>query len=153
MNDQLGLLLRGEGLGQNGWSGWFRGPLKELSNLSASWTILRVVIITTYKMRVSRFALIPIVNRWGFGSLCLRSIFVLLIHTLNLSGFVFTGWGRLNRIYLRSLSSGGGGGGGRRQSILNIRRSGLGVVARGRMWLGMESANHTIGCMRSNRSS
>jgi hypothetical protein len=90
MNDQLGLLLRGEGLGQNNWSGWFRGPLKELSNLGASWKILHVVIITTDKTRVSRFALIPIVNRWSFGSLCLRSVFVLLILTLSFSGFVLT---------------------------------------------------------------
>jgi hypothetical protein len=125
MNDQLGLLLRGEGLGQNGWSGWFQGPLKELSNLGMSWKILRVVIITTYKTTVSRFVLIPIINRWSFGSLYLRSIFVLLILTLSLSGFVFIDRGRLNRIYLRSLA----GGRGRRQRILNIRRNGFGVVA------------------------
>jgi hypothetical protein len=71
MNDQLGLLLSREGLGQNDHSGWFWGPLKELSNLGALWTILHVVIITTDKKRVSRFALIPIVNRWSFGSLFL----------------------------------------------------------------------------------
>jgi hypothetical protein len=84
-----------------------------------SWTIFHVVIITTDKTRVSRFALIPIVNRCSFGFLYLRSIFVLLILTSSLFGFVFTGWGRLNCIYLRSLV----GGRGRRQSILNIRRS------------------------------
>jgi hypothetical protein len=125
MNDQLGLLLRGEGLEQNGRSGWFQGPLKELSNLGTSWTILRVVVITTNKTRVLRFALIPIINGWSFGFLYLRSIFFLLILTLSLSRFFFTGWGRLNHIYLRSLADGRG----RRWSILNIRRSGFGVVA------------------------
>ena len=90
MNDQLGLLLRGEGLGQNGRSRWFRGSLKELSDLDASWTILRVVIITIDKARVSWFALIPIVNRGSFGFLCLRIIFSLLILTSPLFRFVFT---------------------------------------------------------------
>jgi hypothetical protein len=93
MNNQLRLLLRGEGLGQNGRSGWFQGPLKELSNLDALWKILHVVVITIDKKKVSGFALIPIVNKWSFGFLCLQSIFVLLILTLSLSGFVFTGWG------------------------------------------------------------
>jgi hypothetical protein len=119
MNDQLSLLLRWEGLGQNSQSKWFWSSLKELSDLGTSWKILRVVIITTDKTRVSRFVLIPIINRGSFGSLCLRSIFVVLILTPSLFGFVFTGWGRLNCIYLRSLVSGRG----RRWSILNIRRS------------------------------
>jgi hypothetical protein len=69
MNDQLSLLLRREGLGQNGQSRWFSISLKDLSDLGTSWTILRVVIITTDKTKVSRFALIPIVNKWSFGSL------------------------------------------------------------------------------------
>jgi hypothetical protein len=125
MNDQLSLLLRWEGLGQNGQSRWFWSSLKELSDLGTSWTILRVVIITTEKTRVSWFALIPIVNRGSFGSLCLRSIFVLLILTSPLFRFVFTGWGRLDCIYLISLV----GGRGRRWSILNIRRSRFGVCA------------------------
>jgi hypothetical protein len=125
MNDQLSMLLRREGLGQNGRSRWFWGSLKELSDLDVSRTILCVVIITTDKTRVSRFAIIPIVNRWSFGSLYLRSIFFLLILTPSLFGFVFTGWGRLNFIYLRSLA----GGRGRRRSILNIRRSRFGVGA------------------------
>jgi hypothetical protein len=87
MDDQLGLLLRGEGLGHDNQSGWFGGSLKELSNLGASWTILRVVIITIDKTRVSGFAFIPIVNKWSFGSLYLRSIFFLLILTPSLFGF------------------------------------------------------------------
>jgi hypothetical protein len=90
MNDQLSLLLRQEGLGQNGRRRWFWGSLKELSDLEASWKILCVVTITTDKTRVSRFVLIPIVNRLSFGSLCLRSIFFLLILTPSLFGFVFT---------------------------------------------------------------
>jgi hypothetical protein len=151
MNDQLGLLLRREGLRQYDWSGWFRVPLKELSDLDSSWTILGVVIITTNKTRASGFALIPIVNRWCFGFLSLQIIFVLLVLTLSFSGFVFTGGGRLNNIYLRSLA----GGRGRRRRILNIRRNGFGVVSRGLdgMRLGMESANHTVCCMRSSGSS
>jgi hypothetical protein len=125
--------------------------LKELSNLGSSWTILSVVIITTYKTRVSGFALIPIVNRWCFGFLKLWIIFILLVLTLSIFGFIFAGGGRLNRVYLRSLV----GGRGRRWSILNIRRNGFGVVSIGLdgMRLGMESANHTISCMRSRRSS
>jgi hypothetical protein len=83
MNDQLGLLLRREGLQQHGWSGKFQGPLKELSNLGSSWTILSVVIITIDKTRVSRLALIPIINRWCFGFLSLRIIFILLVLTLS----------------------------------------------------------------------
>jgi hypothetical protein len=65
--------------------------------------------------------------------------------------FFFSGRGRLNRIYLISLA----GGRGRRWSILNIRRNGVGVVARGLdgMMLGMESANHIVSCMRSRMSS
>jgi hypothetical protein len=123
MKDQLILLLRWEGLGQNNWSRWFWSSLKELSDLGVSWTILHVVIITTDKTRVSRFVLIPIVNRGSFGSLYLRSIFVLLILTPSLFGFVFTSWGRLNCIYLRSLANGRG----KRRRILNIRRSRFGV--------------------------
>jgi hypothetical protein len=125
MNDQLSLLLRREGLGQNGRSRWFWSSLKEVSDLGASWTILRVVIITIDKTRVSWFALIPIINMGSFGSLCLRSIFVLLILTPSVFGFVFIDWGILNDIYLRSLA----GGRGRRRSILNIRRSKFGVGA------------------------
>jgi hypothetical protein len=87
MNDQLSLLLRWEGLGQNDQSRGFWGSLKELSDIGVSWTILRVVIITTDKTRVARFVLISTVNRWSFGSLCLRSIFVLLILTPSLFGF------------------------------------------------------------------
>jgi hypothetical protein len=83
MNDQLGLLLRREGLRQHNQSGRFLGPLKELGNLGSSWTILSVVIITTDKTRVLRFELIPIVNRWGFGFLSLRIIFILLVLTLS----------------------------------------------------------------------
>jgi hypothetical protein len=75
MNDQLSLLLRREGLGQNGQSRWFWSSLKELSDLGASWTILRVVIITTDKTRVSRFALIPIINRGSFGFALLEKYF------------------------------------------------------------------------------
>jgi hypothetical protein len=116
MYDQLSLLLRWEGFGTKQME-------KELSDLGTSWIILCVVIITIYKTRVSWFALIPIINRGSFGSLCLRSIFFLLILTPSLLGFVFTGWGRLNCIYLRSLASGRG----RRKSILNIRRSRFGV--------------------------
>jgi hypothetical protein len=124
MNDQLNLWLRREGLGQNDRSRWFWSPLKELSDLSVSWTILHVVIITIDKTRVLRFALIPIVNRCSFGSLCLRSIFVLIL-TPSLFRFLFTVWGRLNCFYLRSLF----GGRGRRRSILNIRsRFGVGGV-------------------------
>jgi hypothetical protein len=108
------------------------------------------VIITTDKTRVSGFALIPIINRWCFGFLSLWIIFILLGLTLSFFGFFFSDGGRLNGIYLRSLA----GGRGRRGSILNIRRNGFGVVARGLdgMRLGMEGANQTINCMRSNRS-
>jgi hypothetical protein len=125
MDDQLSLLLRREGLGKNGWRRWFWSSLKELSDLSMSWTILRVVIITTDKARVSWFALILIINRGSFVLLCLRIIFALLILTSPHFRFVFTSWGRLDCIYLRSLA----GGRGRRQSILNIRRSRFGVCS------------------------
>jgi hypothetical protein len=124
VNDQLSLLLRREGLGQDSRCRWFWSSLKELSDLGTSWTILRVVIITTDKARVSWFALIPIINRGSFGLLCLRIIFSLLILASPLFRFVFTGWGRLDDIYLRSLA----GGSGRRRSILNIRRSRFRVV-------------------------
>ena len=151
MNDQLSLLLRREGLGKDCRCRWFRSSLKELSDLGTSWTILRVVIITTDKARISGFALIPVLNNSSFRFLYLIIIFSLLILTSPLFRFVFTSWGRLDRIYLRSLASGRG----RRQSILNIRRNGFGVVAKGldRMRLGMESANHIVSCMRSSRSS
>jgi hypothetical protein len=119
MNDQLSLLLRREGLGQDSRCRWFRGSLKELSDLGTSWTILRVVIITTDKARVSGFVLIPVINRSSFRLLCLSIIFSLLILTSPLFRFVFTNWGRLDNIYLRSFV----GGSGRRRSILNIRRS------------------------------
>jgi hypothetical protein len=93
MNDRLSVLLRWEGLGQNDRCMWFWSSLKELTDLGTSWTIFHVVIISTKKTKVSRFSLIPIVNRGSFGSLCLRSIFVLLILTSPLFQFVFTGWG------------------------------------------------------------
>jgi hypothetical protein len=143
MHDQLILLLRRGGLGQNGRSRWFWSSLKELSDLGTSWTILHVVIITTDKTRVSWFALIPIINRGSFGFLCLRSIFSLLMLTPSLFRFVFTGRGRLNYIYLRSLA----GGMGRRQSILSIRRIKFGVSAGGGMWLVLGRSNHTVSSM------
>jgi hypothetical protein len=125
MDDQLSLLLRQEGLGQNGRCRWFWSSLKELSDIGTSWTILRVVIITTNKTRVSWFSLISIVNRGSFGLLYLRIIFSLLILTSPLFRFVFTGWGILNYIYLKSLA----GGRDSRWSILNIRRSRFGIFA------------------------
>jgi hypothetical protein len=79
MNDQRGLLLRREGLGQDCRRRGFRRSLKELSNLGTSRTILRVVIVTTDKARVPWFALIPIFNRRGFSLLILIIIFTLLI--------------------------------------------------------------------------
>jgi hypothetical protein len=124
MYDQLSLLLRREGLGQDIRCRWFWSSLKELSDLDTSWKILHVVIITTDNTRVSWFALIPIINRGSFGLLCLRIIFALLILTSPLFRFVFTSWGSLDCIYLRSLA----GGRGRRWSILNIRRSRFGFV-------------------------
>jgi hypothetical protein len=93
MNDQLSLMLRREGLGQDNRGRWFRGSLKELSDLDTSWTILRVVIITTNKARVSGFALIPVINRSSFSFLCLISIFSLLILTSPLFRFIFTDLG------------------------------------------------------------
>jgi hypothetical protein len=59
VNDQLSMLLRREGLGQDNQCRWFWSSLKELSNLVTSWTILRVVIITTDKARVAGFAAYP----------------------------------------------------------------------------------------------
>jgi hypothetical protein len=109
---------------RHGWSGRFLGPLKELSNLGLSWSIISVVIIAIDKTRVLGFALIPIINRWCFGFLSLRSIFILPLLTLSFFGFIFADGGRLNRFYLRSLV----GERGRRQSILNIRRNRFGVV-------------------------
>ena len=108
MDDQLGLLLRRERLRQNDRCGRFHSPLEELSDLDPSWTIFRIVIVTTDKARVSWFTLIPIVNRGSFGLLCLRIIFSLLILASPLFRFVFTGWGRLDCIYLRSLTGGSG---------------------------------------------
>ena len=99
--------------------------MKELSNLSSSWTILSVVIITTNKTRVSGFSLILIVNGLCFGLLRLWIIFILLVLTLSFFGFIFAGKGRLNRVHLRSLA----GGRGRRWSIFHIRRSRFGVCA------------------------
>jgi hypothetical protein len=69
MDDQLGLLFRRERLRQNDRRGRFRGPLEELSNLNASWTIFHIVIVTTDKERVSGFALILRINRLGIGFL------------------------------------------------------------------------------------
>jgi hypothetical protein len=129
VNDQLSLLLRWEGLGQDIPSRWFRGSLKELSNLGTSWTILRVLIITTDKARISGFALILVLNRSSFRFLCLIIIFSLPILTSPLCRLVFTSWGRLNNVYLRSFS----GGSGRRRSILNIRRRIFRVCAWNRM--------------------
>jgi hypothetical protein len=108
MNDQLSLLLRREGLGQNDRCKWYWSSLKELSDLSTSWTILRVVIITTDKTRVSWFVLISIFNRGSFGFLYLRIIFSLFILTSPLFRFFFISWGRLNCIYLRILVGGRG---------------------------------------------
>jgi hypothetical protein len=124
MDDQMSLLSRWEGLGQESRCRSFRGCLKELSDLGTSWTILRVVIITTNKARLSWFALISIVNRSSFRFLFLRIILSLLIIASPLFIFVFTGWGRLHCIYLRSLS----GGSGRRQSILALEEANLGFV-------------------------
>jgi hypothetical protein len=150
VNDQLALLLGRERLGQNGRCGRFHGPLKELSNLGPSWTIFHVVIITTDKVRVSGFALILINSRLHFGFLRLRVIFILLILTLPFFRFIFSSRGRLNGVHLRGLASGRS----RRRSILNIR-SRLGIGGRGlcRLRLGMDSANHNISHMRSNRGS
>jgi hypothetical protein len=119
MNEQLSLLLRWEGLGQNGQCRWFWSSLKKLSDLDTSRKILRVVIITTDKTRVTWFVLIPIINRGIFGLFCWRITFSLLIVASPLFRFVFTGWGRLDNIYLRSLA----GGRGRRWTILNIIRT------------------------------
>ena len=124
MDDQLSLLLRREGLGQDNWCRWFWSSLKELSDLSTSRKILCVVIITTDKTRVSWFSLIPIINRGSFGLLCLRIIFSLLILTSPLFRFVFTGWGRLDCIYLRSLVVGGAGDG----AFWTLEEAGLGFV-------------------------
>jgi hypothetical protein len=79
MDDQRGLLLIREGLGQDYRRRGFRRSLKELSNFSTSRTILCVVIITTDKARVAGFALILIFNRRGFSLLILIIIFTLLI--------------------------------------------------------------------------
>jgi hypothetical protein len=100
MDDQLSLLLRREGLGQDIRCRWFRGSLKELSDLGMSWTILCVVIITTDKERVSGFALISVINKSSFRLLCLSIIFSLLIIASPLFRFVFIGWGILDNIYL-----------------------------------------------------
>jgi hypothetical protein len=94
MDDQLSLLLRREGLGQDCRRRWFGCSLKEVSDFSTSWTILRVMIITTDKARVSWFALIPIFNRRSFSLLCLIIIFALLILTSPLFRFILTGRGR-----------------------------------------------------------
>jgi hypothetical protein len=59
VNDQLGLLLRRERLGQNDRCGRFHSPLKEISNLGSSWKIFHVVIITIDKKRVSRVCAYP----------------------------------------------------------------------------------------------
>jgi hypothetical protein len=91
VNDQLSLLLRQEGLRQDHRCWWFWGPLKELGDLGTSWKILRVVIITTDKARISWFALILIFNRSGFSLLGLIIIFSLLILASPLFIFVFTG--------------------------------------------------------------
>jgi hypothetical protein len=106
MDDQLGLLLRRERLRQNDRCRRFHGPLEELSNLSSSWTIFCIVIITTDKARVSGLALILIISRVGFGLLRLRVVFILLILTLPFFGFILSGRGRLNRINFRGLAGG-----------------------------------------------
>jgi hypothetical protein len=151
MDDQLGLLLRRERLRQNDRCGRFHSPLEELSNLDPSWTIFHIVIITIDKERVSGFALILIINRLGFGFLRLWVIFILLILTLPFFRFILSNRGRLNRVNLRGFV----GERGRRWSILNIRSIRLGVGGRGLciLRLSMESANHTISRMRSNRGS
>ena len=79
MDDQGGLLLRREGLGQDCRHRRFRLSLKELINFGTSRTILRVVIVTTDKARVMWFELILIVNRRSFSLLILIIIFTLLI--------------------------------------------------------------------------
>jgi hypothetical protein len=151
MDDQLGLLLRRERLRQNSRCGRFHGPLEEHSNLGLSWTIFRIVIVTTDKARVSGFALILIISRLCFGFLGLRVIFILLILTLSFFRFILSSRGRLNRVNLRCFS----GGRSRRRSILNIRSIRFGVGGRGlrSLRLSMESANHTISRMRRSRGS
>ena len=111
MNDQLSLLLRQEGLGQNGQSRWLWSSLKELSDLGASWTILCVVIITTNKERVAGFALFPIFNRSVFSLFFLIIIFSLLILASPLFRFVFTGRGRLDKFTSEVLPAGVAGDG------------------------------------------
>jgi len=151
VNDQLCLLLRRERLVQNGRCGRFHGPLEELINLGPSWTIFRVLIITTDKERVSRLALILIINRLCFGFLKLWVIFILLILTLPFFRFILSGRGRLNGVHVRGFSNGRS----KIRSILNIRSTRLGVGGRSlrRLRLSMEGANHTISCMRSSMGS
>jgi hypothetical protein len=106
MDDQLGLLLRRERLRQNCRCGRFHSPLEELSNLGMSWTIFRIVIITTYNARVSGFAFILIISRFGFGFLRMQVIFILLILTLPFFRLILSGRGRLNRVNFKCFSCG-----------------------------------------------
>jgi hypothetical protein len=128
MNDQLGLLLRRERLGQKGRCGRLHGPLKELSDLNTSGKIFCVVIITTDKERISSFVLILIINKLCFVFLGLWIIiFILLILTLSFFRFIFAGRGRLNEVNLRSFV----GGRSRSRRTLNIRSNRFGIGVRG----------------------
>jgi hypothetical protein len=150
MNDQLGLFFRRESLGQNERCGRLHGPLKELSDLSTSGTIFYVVIITTDKARISRFALILIINKLHFGFLELWIIiFILLILSLSFFRFIFATRGILNEANLKSFV----GGRSSSQRTLNIRSSRFGIGVRGlcRLRLSMEGVNHTISHMRRSR--
>jgi hypothetical protein len=151
MDDQLGLLLIRERLRQNDRCGRFRSPLEELSNLSSSWKIFHIVIVTIDKAKVSGFALILIISRLGFGFLRPWVIFFLLILTLPFFRFILSGRGSLNRVNLSSFA----GGRSRRRSILNIRIIELGFGGRGFLILrlSMESSNHTVSRMRRSRGS
>jgi hypothetical protein len=100
MDDQLILLLIREGLRQDDSGRRFWGPLEELRDLSMSWTILRVVIITTDKVRIVSFAFILIFNRLCLGLIGLQVvILILLIPTLPFFRFILTGRSRLNDVH------------------------------------------------------
>jgi hypothetical protein len=139
--------------------------LQELSNLSTSWTIFHIIILTTGKIRIykdnlliltlpflfllTRFTLVFFINGLCFGFLRLLIIIcVLLILTLPfIFLFIFTGRCRLNQIYFRGFTRGRS----RMRIILYIRSSRLGIGMTGLfiLSLNMKSANHAINNMRS----
>jgi hypothetical protein len=124
-------------------------PLQELSNLSTSWTIFRIMILTTDNTRITRFALFFVISRlsiWFIGLLIII-IFLLILTLPFIFIFIFTVRCRLNRINLRGFI-------GRRswkRSIFYISsiRLGIGMTVFFKLSLSVKSVNHAINSMRS----